>query len=196
MDKKRICIGIDQSYSCSGFSVWEDGRLWKAFAVKPNGVNSEKRLTICKTVSELLFQERDFDDTVILCEAVRTQGMQNTSADLIKAQASLIVCITDLAYSLGVETYTCNTTSWKKDVVGTSKPLENEYGVNPKKFPTIQYCVQQGYGKHIMEDPGKRKKGLIPSKSGKLWWPNDNIADAICIGAYYFTGNPKLHKEH
>ena len=196
MDKKRFCVAIDQSYSCSGFSVWANGELKLAQCLKPSGDNTEKRAQIVERLESLIRKCMSYPNTDVLCEAVRTQGMQGTSPALIKAQSGLVIAIVDMCYKFNIEVYSCNTAAWKSKVVGTSKPLENEYGINPRKFPTIKHCIEQGYGSLIMEDPGKRKKGLITSKQGKVGWPNDNIADAICIGEYYFKDGAKLHKEY
>lgn len=56
------------------------------------------------------------------------------------------------------------------------------------------WCIKQGYKSKIKADAGRKKKCVI-EKNEERYTYNDNIADSIGIGKFYFVGNHNLLKE-
>lgn len=199
----KIVIGIDQSYKDTGVTLALDGIVKYSKDIYTENLknNSEKRKIIKQELNKIF----DFADTkrtvhkykvVVIIERIRLQSQGFINIDYIKSIGALNTIIVDLAYHYGFPIYSADTRAWKSTVIGTSKEKQNKYGIDPKKYPTILWCISHGYESYIINyDIGKRKKGVI-EKDGIKYTYNDNIADSIGICLYGFTNNPKLKTEH
>ena len=136
------------------------------------------------------------EECQIICiiERIRLQSQGFINIDYIKSIGALNAMIVDTASQYNIPVYSVDTRAWKSASVGTSKEKSNKYGFDPKKWPTILWCIKQGYKSKIKADAGKKKKGVI-EKNGERYTYNDNIADSIGIGKFYFVGNHDLLKE-
>lgn len=199
----RIVVGIDQSYKDTGISVSLDNELKIAthcYTEKMKS-NTEKRQALrskLKTIFDKVYDnQRKLDaDVIVIIERIRLRSQGFLNIDYIKSIGALNALIVDLASAYEFEVSSVDTRAWKTAVVGTSKGINNKYGIDEKKFPTIIWCIQKGYKDKIINyDVGKRKNGII-EKDGKRYTYNDNIADSICISLYGFTKNQKLEREH
>lgn len=200
-----ICVGIDQSYEDTGIAIAVDGKLkhvsdvplWKL------DNNSDRRNALRLAISEALdVAERNSKRLGcpyrVVFERIRLRSDGVLSLSYIKATGALCAVITDLCVARGVPVYSADTGAWKTAVVGTKKPQENSYGINPKKWPTICWCNQNGHGKRI-RDYGispRKKKGVFQDMYGKKYVYNDNKADALCIALYGCMEDAKLEVEH
>lgn len=209
----KIVIGIDQSYKDTGISIYVDGKLKNAIECKTINLknNCEKRKALTETLYNVFskcnkkknkFYAKDESCEVIcIIERIRLHSNSNKNdfinIDYIKSIGALNSRIVDTASYFNIPVYSVDTRCWKSAVIGTSKEKANKYGIDPKKLPTILWCIKKGYKKYIINyDVGKKKKGVI-SKNGKSYFYNDNIADSVAIGAYYFNGKlDKLEKEN
>lgn len=118
--------------------------------------------------------------------------------DYIKGIGALNALIVDLAHEYQIPVYSVDTRSWKSQVIGSSRPGRNRYGFPEEKWPTIQWCLDQGYSWLITEQVSPRKKKAVIERDGERWTYNDNKADAIGIAMYGFINpvNQKLEEEH
>ena len=201
-----IVIGIDQSYKDTGISVWFDGKLKQATDCFTQNLenNTIKRKTLRsrllnifgKLNAKKLAYESMKEECKIICiiERIRLQSQGFINIDYIKSIGALNAMIVDTANQYNIPVYSVDTRAWKSASVGTSKEKANKYGFDPKKLPTILWCIKQGYKSKIKEDAGRKKKGVI-EKNGERFTYNDNIADSIGIGKFYFVGNHNLLKE-
>ena len=76
------------------------------------------------------------------------------------------------------------TRTWKSAVLGTSKPIFDPIeGVNnPQKFGSVRKAIDLGFEEKLrVVKRGKHGKGISY---------NDDMADAICMSLYPFTGYP------
>lgn len=197
-----IVVGLDQAYDCTGISIWQGECLRQARAIYPyrkskGHVKTEARIEVRNELRHVLPLVLERSENVkIICERIRIASHGFQSQAYIKSTAALIAVIVDTAYEFGIKVYSADTRSWKSRIVGTSKPQENKFGFAPVKWPTIKWCLDNGYGRFIMQQPtSKSQKGRI-NFGGELLWPNDNIADSIGIGKYgvLFSHDEKLCK--
>ena len=203
--KNKIVIGIDQSYKDTGISVAYNGELKSVTECLPKTTmnNSERRTLLRNQLHEIfvkMFMKSQKENAEIVCiiERIRLQSDGFINIDYIKGIGALNAMIVDEAAKFNIPVYSVDTRAWKTSVVGTAKPKQNKYGIDPKKWPTILWCISKGYKDHIINyDVGKRKKGIIENpKTNERYTYNDNKADSICICLYGFKTNQKLKEEH
>uniref|UniRef100_A0AAU8AZK7 Holliday junction resolvase n=1 Tax=Dulem virus 36 TaxID=3145754 RepID=A0AAU8AZK7_9CAUD len=190
-------IGIDQSYTRTGICVInaKTSKIIIADSVDCKGCKNgyEKRMelrdrlgaTLDSMISDLGINRKE-----ILCiiERIRLFSQNKISQSYIESAGSLKATIYDVFMDYGIPVYSVDTRSWKSQIVGTTKPKQNKFGINPNKYPTIEYIKRKGYLKYVVIPyKGKSKKGIIKVEingsniSCKI---NDDLCDAICIALY------------
>ncbi len=201
MDK--IIIGIDQSYQDTGVTVSVNGKVRKVYAIKlskekNNSVKRERVRGFLLSLLALIEKKYDTTDTVCIIERIRLKSQGFINIDYIRNMGALNATIIDVMYLHGIKTYSVDTRAWKSAIVGSSKPLSNKYGINPEKYPTIIWCIKNGYKDNIIDyDVGKKKNGVI-TKNGEKYMYDDNKADSLAISLYGFipVKKQKLQEEH
>lgn len=199
MDK--IVIGIDQSYKRTGITVLKNKQIVLMKSVNYEGCknNTDKR-EILKCVLEDIMQELDYitnnpHNITVITERIRLRSEGFISEDYIKATGALVATIIDLFHTYDIPVYSVDTKSWKNNIVGSSKPLDNPYGIDPKKYRTIVYMRDRGLLKYIVEEyKGRGKKGVLNVKIRGQRVPckiNDDLADSYCIAMYGFLPENK-----
>ena len=107
----------------------------------------------------------------------------------------MIATIIDVFATYEIPVYSVDTRSWKSQIVGNSKPLDNQYGINKEKYRTILYLRDKGLLKYIAEPyKGRGEKGVIRVKIDGQRVPckiNDDLADSYCIALYGFLPKTK-----
>lgn len=179
---KKIVIGVDQSYTRTGISISADGKLKASKSLDFKGLKTktEKRNLIRREIENILSKNiGKAKEIIIIVERMRSFSSNNQSysgnVKYIKATSSLISSIVDVAFDFGIKVYSVDTSSWKRQVVGTTEQMENSHGVNPKKWPTILFVEEQlGECVHYMNKLGNIKY-------------DDDRADSICISLYGFV---------
>ena len=202
-----IVIGIDQSYARTGITVLENKSIVEMLSIEYKDCknNSEKRVYLENTLSELMDCVNSHNPLVIT-ERIRLRSQGFLSENYIKSTGALISTIIDFFYYWNeVPVYSVDTRSFKSQIVGTSKPLNNPYGINPEKYPTILYMRRKGLLHWIAEEyKGRGEKGVIwanrtltDGKKEKVRVKiNDDLADSYCIAMYGFLpGNKQKLKE-
>lgn len=194
-------IGIDQSYTRTGITVLKDKQIYrmKSLEFKECKNNTEKRLELYTYIEMLL--KRPLKKYVeqkkvkIITERIRLRSQGFLSEAYIKSTGALIATIIDVANIYDVPVYSVDTRSWKSQIVGNSKPLENPYGINPEKYRTILYVRSKGFLSYIVEEyKGKGKEGVINVKIEGKRVPckiNDDLADSYCIALYGYLPKSK-----
>lgn len=194
-------IGIDQSYTRTGITVLKDKQIYrmKSLEFKECKNNTEKRLELYTYIEMLL--KRPLKKYVeqkkvkIITERIRLRSQGFLSEAYIKSTGALIATIIDVANIYDVPVYSVDTRSWKSQIVGSSKPLENRYGINPEKYRTILYLKQKGLLKFITEPyEGRGTKGIISINIDGTKTPckiNDDLADSYCIALYGYLPKSK-----
>ena len=195
MAKNDYVIGIDQSYTRTGITVLKNKEVVEMFSLDYECCknNSEKRTALENTLHEMVL-EHNIVNPLVITERIRLRSQGFLSEAYIKATGALIATIIDFFhYYNEIPVYSVDTRSWKSQIIGSSKPLDNSYGINPEKYRTICYLRDRGLLKHIVEeDKGKGKKGIIGvnmdvvegDKKVKKKVPceiNDDLADSYCI---------------
>lgn len=196
-----VVIGIDQSYTRTGITILENKKIlrMKSINFEECKNNTEKRLAVY-TYLETIFKRRlkkqiEQNNVIIITERIRLRSQGFLSEAYIKSTGALIATIIDIARLYNVPVYSVDTRSWKSQIVGDSKPLQNSYGINPEKYRTILYMRDRGLLKYIAEEyKGKGTKGVINVKIGAERVPckiNDDLADSYCIAMYGFIPKTK-----
>lgn len=195
-----VVVGIDESYTRTGITVLEDRKLLKMYSIdfKRCKNNYDKRKDL-RSVLESILNEllREYKPIKIKCviERIRTFSGGHMSSQYLITTGGLIVTILDVFLAHNIKVYSVDTKAWKNAIIGTSKPKENKYGINPNKYPTILYLKQKGLLKYIAEEyNGRGKKGVINVKIGAKKVPckiNDDLADSYCIAMYGFIPKSK-----
>lgn len=201
----RIVIGIDQSYTRTGITVLSDKQVLRVKSInfKDCKNNTEKRLEIYTYIEtlfkRLLKKEVQNKNVMIITERIRLRSQGFLSEAYIKSTGALIATIIDVANLYNVPVYSVDTRSWKSQIVGNSKPLDNPYGINKEKYRTILYLRDKGLLKYIAEPyKGRGEKGVINVKIDGQRVPckiNDDLADSYCIAMYGFLPKTKQKLE-
>lgn len=201
MKYEKIVIGIDQSYTRTGISIAGDGQLLKVGYIpfEPSESHSEKRKKVKGKLSQIIkLNQSKASQMVIVVERIRQFSGGNLSMDYIKSTGALIGCIVDTAAEYGVPVYSADTRSWKSQVVGTSVPKANNFNVDPKKWPTIEYIIKRRTDvneRDILVPVGKRSKKFAKKIKGVKYCYNDDAADSACIALYGFCKKRSLKRE-
>lgn len=200
MDK--IVVGIDQSYKDTGITVAINGEVKLVTECFTHNLdnNSLKRKELKKTLTKVfdLVKRKASDgcEVVVVIERIRLQSQGFVNIDYIKSIGALNALIVDLAKEYGFPVFSADTRAWKSAVIGNSKGQNNKYGFDPKKWPTILWCISKGYKDYIIDyEVGKKKKAII-EKDGERYTYNDNKADSIGICLYGFNNKALLKEEH
>lgn len=192
----KIVIGIDQSYTRTGITILEDKKILGMHSVNFDGckTNTEKREHL-KHFLESLFDNYNIDNVMVITERIRLRSQGFLSESYIKSTGALIATIIDIFATYDIPVYSVDTRSWKSQIVGNSKPLENSYGINKEKYRTILYLRSKGLLKHIVEPyTGRGKQGIVNIKINGKKTPckiNDDLADSYCIAMYGFLPEHK-----
>ena len=203
MDK--IVIGIDQSYKNTGISICKNGILTNIRSIHLNILedNSSKRNHLSSILYSLLSKvplssSGDHIEVYIIIERIRLQSQGFINIDYIKSIGALNAIIVDVAKQFNIPVYSVDTRAWKSAIVGTSKPQKNKYGIDPEKWPTIQYIKSLGFEDKILIPVSNRKKKGVFEKDGIRYTYNDDAADSACIALYGFLpkNKQKLLLEH
>lgn len=195
----KIVIGIDQSYKNVGISIAADGKLLKVKSLDLNKIenNSVKRKTLDKTLEKIISNVvLRSDNIVCIIERIRLRSQGFLNIDYIKSIGALNSVIVDKFEDYGIPVYSVDTRCWKSQVVGTSKPAINSFGVPEEKWPTVEWLINQGWEKSILKEvKNKRKnKGTFIRDGIKYSYDND-AADSAGIAMFGFLGEKDKLKE-
>lgn len=196
---KKIFIGIDQSYKNTGVSISADGELLKVTStnLEHYKTNSDKRKALRKYLNNMLKTiTTKSDDITCILERIRLHSQGFLNIDYIKSMGALNAVIVDSMHDYDIPVYSVDTRCWKSQVIGTSKPKDNDLGVPREKYPTVEWCINQGFEDSILEVVESRKtKGTFVRNNVKYMYNND-ASDSAGISMFGFVGNlEKLKKE-
>lgn len=196
----KIIIGIDQSYKNTGISIIVGRELRQVKSIELSGYanNSQRRRVLGKKLDSLLkLVAAKSDDPVCIIERIRLQSQGFINIDYIKSIGALNAIIVDHCAKYDIPVFSVDTRCWKSQVVGTSKPKPNKYGVPPEKWPTVLWCIKQGFESSILvKVEGRKTKGTFMRNNQKYMYNND-AADSAAIAMFGIVGDPdKLKKEH
>lgn len=195
----QVCIGIDQSYNNTGISIAADGELIKIKSVWLDKCesNSERREKLRKVLDKVLqLCVNNSENVVCILERIRLQSRGFINIDYIKSIGALNSVIVDVCGLYGVQVYSVDTRCWKSQVIGTSKPKSNRYGVPDEKWPTVEWLLKQGFGPDILIDmSGTRKSKGIFVRGNKKYMYNNDAADSAGIAMFWFVGEHEKLKE-
>jgi hypothetical protein len=198
-------IGIDQSYTRTGITVLKNKEVVEMFSLEYEycNNNSEKRTALENTLNEIMI-DHNIVNPLVITERIRLRSQGFLSEAYIKSTGALIATIIDFFHYFNeIPVYSVDTRSWKSQIVGSSKPLDNPYGINPEKYRTVCYLRDRGLLKYIVKEyKGKGKKGIIDVKmevrEGKKKVRkkvpceiNDDLADSYCIALYGYLPKTK-----
>lgn len=189
---KQVIIGIDQSYNNTGISIAADGKLRKVRSLQLDKYknNSEKRRALTETLDGLLKAVVPKAEKVVcVIERIRLQSRGFLNINYIKSIGALNSIIIDVMYRYQIEVYSVDTRCWKAQVVGTSKPAPNKYGVPDEKWPTVRWLLKQGWEKSLLiQIEGRKTKGTF-MRDGQKFMYNNDAADSAGIAMFWFVGD-------
>lgn len=201
----KIVIGIDQSYTRTGITILKDKQILEmhSFDFKSCKNNTDKRNVIATFLEDVILEQEIDNSIMVITERIRLRSQGFLSEDYIKATGALVSTIIDVCRPLNIPVYSVDTRAWKSAIIGSSKPLDNSYEINPEKYRTIVYMRDKGLLKYIAEEyKGRGKKGVINvnmsviehGKKVRKKVPckiNDDLADSYCIALYGFLPESK-----
>ena len=192
---KQIYIGIDQSYQNTGISIVADGVLRDVRSVRLDKLktNSERRRVLRHRLDSLISVVAEKSENITcIVEKARLHGGPTSfvNIDAIKAMGALTATIVDVCAEYGIEVYSVDTRCWKSQVVGTSKPQSNKFGVPEEKWPTIQWLIAKGFEHKILIDvtDTRKEKGIF-KRDGKKYMYNNDAADSAGIAMFGVVGD-------
>lgn len=191
----KIVIGIDQSYENTGISIVADGKLKKVTSINLSKLKnkSEKRDKLRRTLNILIVNllKKVAKNSNITCiiERIRLHSKGFLNMDYIKSIGALNSVIIDICNNYGIEVYSIDTRAWKAQIIGTSKPRSNNFGVPEEKWPTVEWVINKGFESSILIPiEGKKTKGTF-IKDGQKYMYNNDAADSAGIAMFGFYGN-------
>lgn len=188
-----ISIGIDQSYQNTGVSISADGKLLLVRSIHLDKYknNSERRKHLREYLAKMVYQIKPKGKEVVCTiERIRLRSQGFINIDYIKSIGALNSVIVDVMSTFNIDVYSVDTRCWKAQVVGTSKPMSNKFGVPDEKWPTVKWCIDKGFESSILIDmSGTRKTKGIFQKNGKKYMYNNDASDSSAISMYYFVGD-------
>ena len=189
---KNVVIGIDQSYKNTGITIVADAeiKIIKAINLAEYKSNYERRRALRKTLSGLLKSViPKAENIVCVIERIRLQSQGFINIDYIKSIGALNSVIVDIMQEEGIEVYSVDTRCWKAQIIGTSKPEKNKYGVPEEKWPTVKWVIAKGFKDSILKEiTGKKKKGTFIKNDIRYMFDND-AADSCGIAMFWFLGD-------
>lgn len=197
---KQLSIGIDQSYKNCGVSVSADGQLLKVTHIKLEQCksNTDRRRLLKAYLDNMLKAITSKADSIIcIIERIRLHSQGFLNIDYIKSMGALNAVIIDIMDEYDIPVYSVDTRCWKSQVIGTSKPKDNNLGVPKEKYPTVEWCIKQGFENNVLRTiKGKKKKGTFIRNGIRYMYDND-ACDSSAISMFYFVGDKeKLKQEH
>lgn len=191
----KIVIGVDQSYKNTGISIVADGELKDIKSVRLDKCknNSERRRALSNVLGGLLnVVAKKSDDIVCIIERARLHGGPDSfiNIDAIKALGALTATIVDACNDRDIKVYSVDTRCWKSQVVGTSKPQANKYGVPEEKWPTVKWVIGKGFEDKILIDvTGTHKNKGTFTRNGRKYMYNNDAADSAGIAMFGAIGD-------
>ena len=199
-NKSIACIGIDQSYKRTGISISVDGKIKLISSIDLHKIKTktEKRIAVKNHLQKVInvCRRKGIKEIYCIYERVRLRSQGFLSMNYIQSISGLNATIIDTCFENNIPVFSVDTRCWKAQVIGTSKPQNNKYGVSPEKWPTVKWVIKQGRRKDILlEVQGRRKSGTF-IKGNKKYEYNDDAADSAAISMFWFTGkHEKLRPE-
>jgi hypothetical protein len=200
--KNTIAIGIDQSYKNTGISVFRNGEMLKIKSLNLSDYytsNSLKRLdlqNILFTFTTNIIKKYPDDKIICIIERIRLRSEGFINIDYIKSIGALNSIIVDVCFIKNIPVYSVDTRCWKSQVIGTSKPKSNKFGVPDEKWPTVEWCIKNGWEKYILNIvKSKRKNKGTFIRNGIKYEYNNDAADSAGIAMFYFKGDHSKLKE-
>lgn len=189
----QVIIGIDQSYKNTGITIIADGKIKIIRSIQLSKLksNSDKRRVLKQHLFTLLSQiSSKCSNIVCIIERIRLRSQGFININYIKSIGALNAMIVDVMSEFDVKVYSVDTRCWKATVIGTSKPLDNKYGVPPEKYPTVVWCIKQGFKSSILIDMSntRTRKGTFTRKGKKYMFDND-AADSCGIAMFGVIGD-------
>lgn len=196
----KLCIGIDQSYKNCGVSVSADGQLLKVTHIKLEQcrTNTDRRRLLKTYLDNMLKAITSKADSIIcIIERIRLHSQGFLNIDYIKSMGALNAVIIDIMDEYDIPVYSVDTRCWKSQVIGTSKPKDNNLGVPKEKYPTVEWCIEQGFENSVLRTvKGRKVKGTFVRNGIRYMYDND-ACDSSAISMFYFVGDKeKLKQEH
>lgn len=197
---KQLSIGIDQSYKNCGVSISADGQLLKVAHIKLEQcrTNTDKRRLLKAYLDNMLKAITSKADSIIcIIERIRLHSQGFLNIDYIKSMGALNAVIIDIMDEYDIPVYSVDTRCWKSQVIGTSKPKDNNLGVPKEKYPTVEWCIEQGFENSVLRTvKGRKVKGTFVRNGIRYMYDND-ACDSSAISMFYFVGDKeKLKQEH
>ena len=195
----KIIVGIDQSYKNTGISIIADGEIKKVTSkdLTCYESNTERRRALRKTLDGLLRSVvPKAKEIICIIERIRLRSQGFLNIDYIKSIGALNSIIVDKCHEYCVPVYSVDTRCWKAQVIGTSKPMPNKFGVPEEKWPTVRWLLKQGWEESILIPiEGRKTKGTF-IRQGKKYMYNNDAADSAGIAMFGFIGDQdKLQEE-
>ena len=139
----KIVIGIDESYTRTGVTILKDKEPLCMHSVNFDDcqTNVDKRRHLDMYLRQQInrLKKQNKDDITIIVERIRLRSQGFLSEAYIKATGALLSIIIAIGQDYNIPVYSVDTRSWKAQIVGDSKPLQNPHGINPEKYRTILY---------------------------------------------------------
>lgn len=192
----RCTIGIDQSYTCTGVAVAVAGEIkaTKAIEYGKDMDDIEKRFNTKAELLKTMYacRNKGFSAFDIIYEKPRINAGR-TPFEFIKMsgamEAEILETFWVFRHQCDIAMYAVPTQTWKKAVIGTTKPDDSRPGFDPQKVPTYEWLVEHVPPRFYMTrtDNKRLKHNIIEVNEDTRFLYNDNKGDAICIALYMGT---------
>ena len=187
-----VIIALDQSYKNTGVTIYADKQKKKLKSIRLEKLkdNAERRKKLKTTLGNILNSVYPKAKKVVcLIERIRLCSRGFINIDYIKSIGALNAVIVDTCREYDVPVYSVDTRCWKAQVIGTSKPLANKFGVPPENRPTVRWVIKNGWENDILNEITTRKQKGTFIRDGVKYQYNDDAADSAGIGMFWWVGD-------
>lgn len=202
------CIGVDQSYKRTGISLSIDGRLMMVTSIDLSHYPEKRdcRTIVSSSVKKVVSKcfSKGVDNVLVLLERIRLFSKDFISQPYIMSMGAMNAAVADkVALSFPnelsegrLEIMSVETRAWKSAVVGTIKKQENNFGVPPEKWPTVNYILTKypEFRDSIMHQSKRQKKSkknfsfLSDDAQSVVYMEyDDDACDSACISLFPFS---------
>jgi len=189
----KCVIGIDQSYTRTGYAVAIDNKIVEYGSLDFYGKETHivKRLRLKLLVDRLITKYRNYSDELFII----TERDNSKHRLVIKNSAELTCVIVDKAINYDINVYSVVASAWKSKIIPKKygKPDDYKDERKPNKMPQLMFCEKS---LDIDLKEYNKNNEIRLDKSGRIYY-NDDVADAIGIALYGFVDSKlqKLQKE-
>lgn len=136
-------LALDQASKCTGWAIFEDGKLEKYGKIFLDDPNIDTRLVQLRQNIQALIESENINEVVF--EDIQQQNNVTNNVQTFKVLAEVYGVVSELLQELQIPHSTVLAASWKSTL-----GIKGRTRVEQKK--NAQFYAEQNYGIHVIQD--------------------------------------------